>query len=120
MTGNLKKILMPATSRRGRYAPTLVVLQYTMSTVDDANARRASARMQFQDVVKANLGQPLHPCGLKNGNAMAHVHGWLVFAQRAWCRAGCAVASRKFRLDQVRRVWVMLEQGKQATAEEAW
>ena len=59
MTKNLKNILMPATSRGGLslrlvYAPTLVVLQYTMSTVNDADARRASARMQFQDVVKAN------------------------------------------------------------------
>ena len=56
---NLKKILIRATSRgdlslRVVYAATLEVLQYTMSTVNDADARRASARMQFQDVVKAN------------------------------------------------------------------
>ena len=38
-------------------APTPEVPQYLMSTVNEADAKRAySARMQFKDVVKANLG----------------------------------------------------------------
>ena len=38
-------------------ALTPEVPQYLMSTVNEADAKRAySARMQFKDVVKANLG----------------------------------------------------------------
>ena len=38
-------------------APTPEVPQYLMSTVHEADAKGAdSARMQFKDVVKANLG----------------------------------------------------------------
>ena len=47
-------------------ALTPEVPQYLMSTVNEADAKRAdSARMQFKDVVKANLGQSLQPCGLQ-------------------------------------------------------
>ena len=60
MVKNLKTtILISSTSRRGQslrlvYAPTLEVPQYMMSTVNETDAKRASARMQFKDVVKAN------------------------------------------------------------------
>ena len=37
-------------------ALTPEVPQYLMSTVNEADAKRASARMQFKDVVEANLG----------------------------------------------------------------
>ena len=37
-------------------ALTPEVPQYLMSTVNETDAKRASARMQFKDVVKANLG----------------------------------------------------------------
>ena len=47
-------------------ALTPEVPQYLMSTVNEADAKRAdSARMQFKDVVEANLGRCLHPCGLQ-------------------------------------------------------
>ena len=63
MVKNLKTtILISSTSRRGQslrlvYAPRQEVPQYMMSTVNEADAKRAgSARMQFKDVVEANLG----------------------------------------------------------------
>ena len=59
MMKKLKTVLIRSTSRRGQslrlvYAPTLEVPQYMMSTVNEADAKRA--RMQFKDVVEANLG----------------------------------------------------------------